>query len=50
MPRLKSRGNSEAINKVVSPLQWPDDYTIAAIPGKTFPSKYSSNAPPPVDT
>jgi hypothetical protein len=23
---------------------------IAAIPGKTFPSKYSSNAPPPVDT
>ena len=23
---------------------------IAAIPGNTFPSKYSSNAPPPVDT
>lgn len=24
--------------------------STAAIPGNTFPSKYSNNAPPPVDT
>jgi hypothetical protein len=25
-------------------------FSSAATPGRTFPSKYSSNAPPPVDT
>ncbi len=34
----------------LNPLNFYATYLIAAIPGNSFPSKYSSNAPPPVET
>ena len=35
---------------VVSVVAWRDYSRMAAMPGSSLPSRYSSMAPPPVDT